>query len=89
MIAPSRVAPTLVIPAQAGIQYAAAFRFYRRRLGVLDRPPTRAMKAIVAGAASRSRDMNCPSLALSFRPLVEQRAQGKPGADRTHGPRAR
>src|SRR5882757_6752210 len=27
----------------------------------------------------RSRDMICPSFALSFRPLSKQRAQGKPG----------
>ncbi len=29
-----------------------------------------------------------PESCISFRPLVEQRAQGKPGADRTHGSRA-
>ena len=37
--------------------------------------------------ALRSRDMICPSFASRFA-LFLQRAQGKPGADRTHGPRA-
>jgi len=35
-----------------------------------------------------SRDIICPSFALRFA-LSSQRAQGKPGADRTHGPRAK
>jgi len=29
-----------------GIQYAAAFRLTRNRLGVLDRPPSRAMTVV-------------------------------------------
>jgi hypothetical protein len=32
-------------PAKAGIQYAAAFRFYYRGLGILDRPLSQAMTA--------------------------------------------
>ncbi|MGY4223448.1 hypothetical protein ACVMIH_000809 [Bradyrhizobium sp. USDA 4503] len=35
----------------------------------------------------RSRDDNRPSFAVDFT-LFDQRAQGRPGADRTHGPRA-
>jgi hypothetical protein len=38
-----------VIPAKAGIQYAAAPRFYRRPLGILDHPLSRMMTAMSAG----------------------------------------
>jgi chorismate synthase len=37
--------PTPVIPAHAGIQYAAAFRFHDWRLGILVRPLSRTMTA--------------------------------------------
>ena len=56
--------------------------------GVLDRPPSRAMTGVGGDVASRSRDMKRPSFA-SRPPSPRQRAQGKPGADRTHGPRAK
>jgi hypothetical protein len=36
---------SIVIPAKAGIQYAAASRFYLRRLGILDHPLSRMMTA--------------------------------------------
>jgi hypothetical protein len=34
---------SIVIPAKAGIQYAAAFEIKRRRLGILDHPLSRMM----------------------------------------------
>jgi hypothetical protein len=46
---------TAVIPAKAGIQYAASSRFHRRRLGILDRPLSRTMTnaCILATAFAR------------------------------------
>jgi hypothetical protein len=45
-----------VIPAQAGIQYAAAFQFYHNRSGILDHPPSRVMTAMNVEARCGGRD---------------------------------
>ncbi|WGS00824.1 hypothetical protein MTX26_08355 [Bradyrhizobium sp. ISRA443] len=57
---------------------AAAYRVARS---------SRAMTEVDGDAASHSRDMICRGLHF-VSPSLEQRAQGKPGADRTHGSRA-
>jgi hypothetical protein len=68
---------SVVIPAKAGIQYVASYRFNHRRLGILDRPPEpvigrrsaptywRAMTMEIqrVGITSHSRDTMRPSLA--------------------------
>jgi hypothetical protein len=43
----------VVIPAKAGIQYAAAYRFNHCYLWILDRPPSRTMTTEYAFAISR------------------------------------
>src|SRR5882757_8117717 len=65
-----------VIPAKAGIQYAAAYRFHLDVSGILDRPPSRTM---TPNMVSRSRDALRPRFASNVRPLI-QRAQGMPDA---------
>ena len=49
---------TAVIPAKAGIQYAAAFRFYRNCSGILDHPPSRVMTR--GGCSHRIQFSNSP-----------------------------
>nr|WP_041756736.1 hypothetical protein [Bradyrhizobium sp. ORS 278] len=47
---------TTVMPAKAGIQYAAAHRFNQRRLGILDRPVKPGDPAEFAAASMRLAD---------------------------------
>jgi hypothetical protein len=85
-------------PRRRGIQYAAAPRLNHDRLGILDRPPEpvirpaggrtgwRTMTAEYAASFSRH-DM--PEFCTMMSPSSQQRAQGRPGAHRPHGPRAK
>src|SRR4030088_1450592 len=66
-------------PRMRGIQYAAASRFYHRRLGILDRPPSRAMTSGGDLAAL------APEVCYQIPALCNQRAQGRPGARCTRG----
>jgi hypothetical protein len=73
----------VVIPAKAGIQYAAAFRFIVDVSGILDHPPSRVMTrgarskraSSLTNTPSHSRSTICPSLACSFRPLFRGRRE--------------
>ena len=68
---------------QRSIQYAAAFRFHHWRLGILDRPLSRAMTAeSVAGSysantASRSRGAMRPSFCCERPALLNIRGRGE------------
>ena len=53
----------------------------------LRRDDTEFVAPLVAHTSAFSRH-DLSESCFSFRPPLEQRAQGKPGADRTHGPRA-
>jgi hypothetical protein len=65
--------PTAVIPAKAGIQYAASSQFSHERLGILDRPPSRTMTVeIVCGRNSAFSRHHLPEFYKSFRPKKEQ-----------------
>ena len=72
-------------PRKRGIQYAAASRFDHGRLGILDRPLSRATTTenVACPHSSHtlplSRDALSPELCMFLR-LEKQRAQGKPGA---------
>ena len=55
-------------PRKRSIQYAAAFRFHHWRLGILDRPLSRAM---TAGGVARSHSTNC--LGFNFQTAVVAR----------------
>src|SRR5260221_5880435 len=78
-------------PRKRSIQYAAAFRFHHRRLGILDRPPSRAMTTdrFVAepslraqakqSIAPRNRKLDCfvaPLLAMTADPNMTSRPRG-------------
>src|SRR5437868_1421872 len=63
-----------VIPAKAGIQYAAASRFYHGVSGMLDRPPSRTMTAESVLAALIAR-----GLRVSLRDLRKSEGAGNAG----------
>ena len=71
---------TVVIPAKAGIQYAAASRFITDFSGILDHPLSRVMTSVGGRthtlAFSRR---NAPEGLLEILAPSKQRAQGKPG----------
>jgi hypothetical protein len=71
---------TLVIPAHAGIQYAAAYRFHHCRLWNTGSPA-------FAGDDSKkpSRGAMRPEFCKKTLPSRNQRAQGRPGARCTRG----
>ena len=74
---------TTVIPAKAGIQYAAAYRFNHCVSGILGHPPSRVTTTEydvrdLAAHCARGLHLLCP-------PRIE-RAQGRPGACCTRGP---
>ena len=60
-----------------------------RGRGVLDRPVEPGDDRGGWGYSFAFSRHQSSELCSSFRPLLKQRAQGKPGADRTHGPRAK
>jgi hypothetical protein len=68
---------SVVIPAKAGIQYAASYRFNHRRLGILDRPPSQAMTMEIqrVGITSHSRHANAPEFCINRFAPSEKRAQ--------------
>jgi hypothetical protein len=72
--------PTTVIPAKAGIQYAASSRFRHGLLGILDRPPSRTMTnaGILATASARGLQIFRPEKRRRRRPSKEEGA-GKIG----------
>jgi hypothetical protein len=74
----------IVIPAKAGIQYAAAYRSDRWRLW---NTGSSAFADDSRGydTTSRSRGLICPRLAIEFPQPSKQRAQGMPGARCTRG----
>ncbi|MGY3145420.1 hypothetical protein ACVWYQ_002419 [Bradyrhizobium sp. USDA 3397] len=70
-----------------GIQHAAPPRFNHWRLGVLDRPPSRAMTASVeVQTCLRILAADFARALLGHFTLFSKRAQGRPGAGGTRGP---
>jgi hypothetical protein len=79
-------------PRMRGIQYAAASRFYYRRLWILGHPPSRVTTA-GSGTDSIIKQRNsipetsspprreAPEVCFEHSALFNQRAQGMPGAD--------
>ena len=68
--------PTTVIPAKAGIQYAAACRFNHWHLGILDHPPSRVMTAeiVLAARCARGCARNCCPMKIRGRREGRMRA---------------
>jgi len=73
---------TAVIPAHAGIQYAAASRFYHHRLWNTGSPGQAGDDTGYVAAFSRR---IASEVCSYFRDLSKQRAQGRPGARCTRG----
>jgi hypothetical protein len=72
----------VVIPAKAGIQYVAAFRFHLTYSGILDRPPSRATTVDLLQTQFHDLAAYPREFCWKNPALLDQRAQGMPGARR-------